>query len=93
MRTCPDGSYSTSARKALQGFWFTGFELGPTNWTPKIAQEFKMQASYDMVSWLPVLAYEVVESPAQTDAFLADFRRTLHLLFVERHHAVMKQLA
>jgi hypothetical protein len=83
---------SPEGRKGLQGFWFTGFEAGPTNWTPRLAEEFRKYAGYEITSWLPALADEVVESTEETDAFLADFRRTLHHLFAENHHGVMKRL-
>ncbi len=58
-------------------------EVGPQNWTDNILEEFKQRRGYDARPWLPALTGVVIESSADTDRFLWDFRRTLGQLLAE----------
>lgn len=61
-------------------------EVGPQNWTNNILDEFKQRRGYDPHLWLPALTGVVIESPADTDRFLWDFRRTLAQLIAQNHY-------
>jgi hypothetical protein len=61
-------------------------EVGPQNWTDNILDEFKQRRGYDPRPWLPALTGVVIESSADTDRFLWDFRRTLGQLLAENHY-------
>jgi hypothetical protein len=61
-------------------------EVGPQNWTDNILDEFKQRRGYDARAWLPALTGVVIESSADTDRFLWDFRRTLGQLLAENHY-------
>jgi hypothetical protein len=61
-------------------------EVGASNWTPKLVAEFTARRGYDPVRWLPALTGVIIDSPAKTDAFLYDFRKTLADLMAEAHY-------
>ena len=61
-------------------------EVGPSNWTPAILEQFQRLRGYDPRPWLPALTGVVVESRARSDAFLFDFRRTLADLVATEHY-------
>lgn len=61
-------------------------EVGPQNWTDHILEEFQQRRGYDPRPWLPALTGVVIKSPADTDRFLWDFRRTLSQLLAENHY-------
>ncbi len=68
-------------------------EVGPANWTPRLIDEFRARRGYDPVPWLPALAGVLVGSPARSDAFLYDYRRTLADLIAENHYGVIARRA
>ncbi|MCF7955323.1 MAG: discoidin domain-containing protein [Phycisphaerae bacterium] len=53
------------------------WEGGGMNWTPGFERTFKENRGYDIGPWLPVLAGYVVDSREDSNAFLADFRKTI----------------
>jgi hypothetical protein len=61
-------------------------EVGPQNWTDNILDEFKQRRGYDPHLWLPALTGVVIKSPADTDRFLWDFRRTIAQLIAQNHY-------
>jgi hypothetical protein len=61
-------------------------EVGPQNWTDNILTEFAQRRGYDPRPWLPALTGVVINSTADTDRFLWDFRRTIGQLLAENHH-------
>ncbi len=61
-------------------------EVGPQNWTDKMLSEFQQRRGYDARPWLPALTGMVIKSPADTDRFLWDFRRTIGQLMAENHY-------
>ncbi len=61
-------------------------EVGPQNWTDNILSEFEQRRGYDPRPWLPALTGVVINSTAETDRFLWDFRRTLGQLLAENHY-------
>ncbi len=53
------------------------WEGGGMNWTPGFDRAFKANRGYDPLPWLAVLAGHVVNSREDSNAFLADFRKTI----------------
>ena len=68
-------------------------EVGASNWTPTLVEEFKARRGYDPVPWLPVLTGTILGSPARTDAFLHDFRATLAELMADAHYKTIAEEA
>ncbi|NND68048.1 MAG: glycoside hydrolase [Halioglobus sp.] len=78
--------------RGLRALLTDSIEVGPSNWTPKIIEQFKRLRGYDPTSWLPTLTGVVVGSGAQSDAFLYDYRRTLADLIASEHYGVIAQV-
>jgi hypothetical protein len=53
------------------------WEGGGMNWTPGFERTFQQNRGYDLTAWLAVLAGYVVDSREDSNAFLADFRKTI----------------
>ena len=53
------------------------WEGGGMNWTPGFDRTFRENRGYDPLPWLAVLAGYVVDSREDSNAFLADFRKTI----------------
>lgn len=68
------------------------WEGGGMNWTPGFDRTFKKNRGYDLLPWLPVLAGYVVDSREASNAFLADFRKTIGDRVAE-HYALLAELA
>ena len=68
------------------------WEGGGMNWTPGFDRVFKKNRGYDVLPWLAVLAGYVVDSREDSNAFLADFRKTIGDL-VAVHYGQLAQLA
>ena len=73
------GPYWKTIRYLLTDSW----EAGCENWTPRMREEFAARRGYDPLPWLPAITGEVVSSSAESDAFLADWRRTIGELIAE----------
>lgn len=69
------------------------WECGGMNWTDKFAQEFTNYRGYDVLSYLPVVAGYIVDDVNTTNAFLADFRKTLADLVAEKHYKRFQEYA
>ncbi len=73
------------------------WEGGGMNWTPGFDRTFWENRGYDPLPWLAVLAGYVVDSREDSNAFLADFRKTIgdrvadhygHLAKLARNHGM-----
>jgi len=73
------------------------WEGGGMNWTPGLEKTFRQRRGYDPTPWLAVLAGHVVDSREASNAFLADFRKTIgdlvadhygHLATLSRKHGM-----
>ena len=53
------------------------WEGGGMNWTPGFEEEFRKRRGYDPLPWLPVLSGHIINNREETNAFLADFRKTI----------------
>lgn len=69
------------------------WECGGMNWTDQFQQEFKKYRGYDITSYLPIVAGYVVEDIETSNAFLADFRKTLGDLVAYNHYAYFQEYA
>lgn len=68
-------------------------EVGASNWTPKILEQFQRLRGYDPQPWLPALTGVVVGSRTRSDGFLYDFRRTLADLMSSEHYGQVARAA
>ena len=84
---------SVSHDGGLIGVLVDSYEVGGQNWTDGFDTVFKKRRGYDPVFRLPVLTGRVVGSPAVTERFLSDFRRTISDLFAENYAAEFHRLA
>ena len=66
------------------------YEAECETWTPAMFSEFKERRGYDLTAWLPVLAGDVIGSPAESDAFLWDWRQTLGDLIADNYSLLSK---
>ncbi len=69
------------------------WECGGMNWTDKFAEEFIQYRGYDLKNYLPIVAGYVVDDIETSNAFLADFRKTLGDLVAYNHYAVFQEYA
>ncbi|HRU15514.1 MAG TPA: glycosyl hydrolase [Anaerohalosphaeraceae bacterium] len=69
------------------------WECGGMNWSPAFAEDFKKYRGYDPIPYLPVIAGKIVESRDASNAFLADFRKTLGDCVADNHYAVFAEYA
>src|SRR5690606_29976286 len=61
------------------------WECGGMNWTDNFSDEFKNYRGYDLLDYLPISAGYIVNDVQTTNAFLADFRKTLADLVAHNH--------
>ncbi|HEY1685259.1 MAG TPA: glycosyl hydrolase [Tepidisphaeraceae bacterium] len=80
------------APKVLDDCLIDSYEVGGQNWTPKMAEDFHKLRGYDIHKYLPVFAGYVVDSPAVTERFLWDLRRTVSDLFAENYFGYFTDL-
>jgi hypothetical protein len=68
-------------------------EVGSSNWTPRLLEQFGRLRGYDARPWLPALTGVVIGTRARTDAFLYDWRRTLADLMAGEHYGTVAAVA
>jgi hypothetical protein len=69
------------------------WECGGMNWSPGFAEDFKKYNGYDLIKYLPVVAGKIVESREASNAFLADFRKTIAHYISENHYRTFAENA
>ncbi len=69
------------------------WECGGMNWTDLFVEEFMHYRGYDLISYLPIVAGYVVDDMESSNAFLADFRKTLADLVAYNHYARFQEYA
>ncbi len=69
------------------------WECGGMNWTDNFPEEFKYYRGYDLVNYLPIVAGYVIDDTTASNAFLADFRKTLGDLVAYNHYARFQEYA
>ena len=80
------------AGTAMRYIHTDSWEGGGMSWTPGFDRSFKKNCGYDALPWLAVIAGHVVDSREDSNAFLADFRKTIGDL-VANHYAHLAKLA
>lgn len=91
--------YRTAAGKDLVGargvraLVTDSIEVGASNWTPRLLDQFLRLRGYDARPWLPALTGVVIGTRARTDAFLYDWRRTLADLLAGEHYGTVASVA
>ena len=81
-----------AGRKALNTSLIDSYEVGGQNWTKNFRAEFQKRRGYDPVKFLPTLTGRVVDSPATSERFLWDLRRTIADLFAENYFGHFAEL-
>jgi len=79
--------------QGVQAILTDSIEVGASNWTPKMLEQFQRLRGYDARPWLPTLAGVIVGSRTQSDSFLYDFRRTLADLIASEHYGQVARSA
>ncbi|MDR1632751.1 MAG: glycoside hydrolase [Dysgonamonadaceae bacterium] len=69
------------------------WECGGMNWTDDFRQEFISYRGYDPLEYLPVTGGYIIEDVNTSNAFLADFRKTIADLVADKHYARFAELA
>ncbi len=69
------------------------WECGGMNWSPDFAADFIKYRGYDPIPYLPVFAGRIVENRDVSNAFLADFRKTLGDCVADNHYKVFAEYA
>ena len=80
-------------KKGIRALLTDSIEVGASNWTPRMVDEFKARRGYDPVPFLPTLTGAVVGSAARSDAFLHDYRQTLADLLADAHYGTVAKVA
>ena len=81
------------AGKTLKYLHTDSWEIELANWTPTLPEEFQKRHGYDLLPWLPVLAGRIVNSRAESDRFLFDYRQTLGDLAIDNHYRLFRDNA
>ncbi|WIX75500.1 glycosyl hydrolase [Amycolatopsis carbonis] len=76
-------------RRGLTGLLNDSYEAGYQNWTESLLDEFRKRRGYDPAPHLPVLTGVPVDSAADADKFLWDWRRTLNELLAQNHYQII----
>ncbi len=69
------------------------WECGGMNWTGNFADEFKSYRGYELLNYLPVVGGFVINDVNTSNAFLADFRKTIGDLVANNHYARFAEYA
>jgi hypothetical protein len=78
--------------RALAGVLSDSWEAGPQTWTGKLQDTFAQKRGYTMRRFLPALTGRIIDSPRQTEVFLADYRRTLGELYADNYYATLQRM-
>jgi hypothetical protein len=80
------------AGKTLNSSLIDSYEVGGQNWTKNFRAEFQKRRGYDLTKFLPAFTGRVVDSPAVSERFLWDVRRTIADLFAENYYGHFAEL-
>jgi hypothetical protein len=79
--------------RGIRAILTDSIEVGASNWTPRLLEEFRRRRGYDAVPWLPTITGTIIGSRTQSDQFLYDFRRTLGDLLASEHYGTIANVA
>ncbi len=77
----------------LAGINIDSAEHGSQNWTGDFEAQFEKRRGYSMHQYLPAMMGFIVGSPAQSDKFLFDVRRTIADLMSDEYYGTFQKLA
>ena len=80
------------AGKTLNTSLIDSYEVGGQNWNKYFRAEFQKRRGYDPLKFLPTFTGRVVDSPAVSERFLWDVRRTIADLFAENYFGHFAEL-
>ncbi len=80
------------AGHALDTALIDSYEVGGQDWTPNFRAEFQKRRGYDPLKFLPTFTRQIVDSPAVTERFLWDMRRTVADLFADNYFGHFAEL-
>ena len=80
------------AGKSLNASLVDSYEVGGQDWTPGFRAEFQKRRGYDPLKYLVTYGRHIVDSPAVTERFLWDMRRTVADLFADNYYAHFNEL-
>jgi len=75
--TYRDATKGFLGEKGIRYLLTDSFEADNENWTPAMLESFERLRGYDMKSWMPVLAGEIIGSADESERFLHDWRATI----------------
>ncbi|MBT1695279.1 glycoside hydrolase [Fulvivirgaceae bacterium PWU4] len=81
------------AGKTLRYLQTDSWELGGINWSDRFSEEFQSRRGYAPQAYLPVIAGRIIQSREVSNAFLADFRKTIGDCIAENHYKVFAERA
>ena len=80
------------AGQTLDSSLIDSYEVGGQNWSENFREEFQKRRGYDPLKFLPTFTGRVVNSPAVSERFLWDVRRTIADLFAENYYGHFAEL-
>ncbi|MHA8066706.1 glycosyl hydrolase [Aquirufa sp. ROCK2-A2] len=87
-----DASGGLMGNEGLTHMVLDSYEAGHMTWTPSMMEEFKTRRGYDLKPFMPVLVGRIINSAAESEKFLWDFRKTIGELIVENHYELIGEL-
>ncbi|HEY9048497.1 MAG TPA: glycosyl hydrolase [Ohtaekwangia sp.] len=69
------------------------WECGGINWSDHFAEEFRQRRGYDPAIYLPVVTGKIIQDRNVSNAFLADFRKTIAECIADNHYRVFAERA
>jgi len=79
--------------KTLKYMETDSWECGGMNWSDDFADDFKTYRNYELLNYLPILGGYIVDDVNTSNAFLADFRKTIGDLVAYNHYARFAEYA
>lgn len=74
-------------RTALKYLYTDSYEVRGELWTPRMLDEFRRRAGYDLLPFMPVFEGQTVVDRDTTERFLFDYRKVLSDLIIDSHYA------
>jgi len=87
-----DASNGQIGQKGIQFILTDSYEAQQETWTPAMMQEFKLRRGYDLLPWMPALTGQIINSSAETEQFLSDWRLTIGELITEGYELMGKMV-
>jgi len=78
-----DASNGQMGQKGIQFILTDSYEAQQETWTPTMMQEFERRRGYRLLPWMPALTGQIINSTAETEQFLSDWRMTISELITE----------